>query len=86
MTRTDNETAISNKERAELASQQNADITVRIHATSGAGMPVCVGALDYGSHFYNQYLSSDIIEKATLQKASYHQPLLPGLGNQYYIV
>ena len=36
MTRTDNETAISNKERAELASQQNADITVRIHA-NGAG-------------------------------------------------
>ena len=34
MTRTDNDTAISNKERAELATREAADITVRIHANS----------------------------------------------------
>ena len=44
MTRTDHETAISNKERAELATEQNADITVRIHANS-AGSSSAAGAL-----------------------------------------
>ena len=32
MTREDNDAAISNKERAELATEEGADITVRIHA------------------------------------------------------
>ena len=32
MTRTDNDTAISNKERAELVASQGAEICVRIHA------------------------------------------------------
>ena len=44
MTRTDNETAISNKERAELATREQADITVRIHANSDTD-PSAAGAL-----------------------------------------
>ncbi len=76
MTRTDHETAISNKERAELATEQNADITVRIHA-NGAGSSSAAGALTMASLLPNQYLSSDIIEKkATLLCFLYHQPLL----------
>src|SRR5699024_10566295 len=43
MTRTDNDAAISNKERAELATAENADITVRIHA-NGSDDPSASGA------------------------------------------
>ncbi len=63
MTRTDNETAISNSERAVLATEQNADITVRIHANS-AGSSSASGALTMAPTSANQYLSSDIIEKS----------------------
>ena len=63
MTRTDNETAISNSERAILATEQNADITVRIHANSD-GSSSASGALTMAPTSGNQYLSSDIIEKS----------------------
>lgn len=63
MTRTDNETAISNKERAELATEKKADITVRIHANSDKNSSV-EGALTMAPTSQNQYLSSDIIEKS----------------------
>lgn len=63
MTRTDNETAISNSERAVLATEQNADITVRIHANSD-GSSSASGALTMAPTSGNQYLSSDIIEKS----------------------
>ncbi len=72
MTRTDNETAISNSERAILATEQNADITVRIHANSDGSssasgaltMAPTSGALTMAPTSGNQYLSSDIIEKS----------------------
>ena len=63
MTRTDNETAISNSERAILATEQNADITVRIHANSD-GSSSASGALTMAPTSANQYLSSEIIEKS----------------------
>lgn len=63
MTRTDNETAISNSERAILATEQNADITVRIHANSD-GSSSASGALTMAPTSGNQYLSSDIIKKS----------------------
>lgn len=83
MTRTDNETAISNKERAELASQQNADITVRIHA-NGAGDSSASGALTMAPTSANQYLSSDIIEKSNTLASCIinHYCAATGLGNQ----
>lgn len=63
MTRTDNETAISNKERAELATQEQADITVRIHANSDAAS-TAAGALTMAPTDSNPYLSGDVIEKS----------------------
>lgn len=65
MTREDNDKAISNKERAELATEEEADITVRIHA-NGANDSASAGALTMAPTSSNQYLSQDIIEKATL--------------------
>ena len=63
MTRTDNETAISNKERAELATREQADITVRIHANSDTD-PSAAGALTMAPTAANPYLSGDVIEKS----------------------
>lgn len=65
MTREDNDTAISNKERAELATQENADITVRIHA-NGDNDASAAGALTMAPTTANQYLSQDVIEKSNL--------------------
>lgn len=63
MTRTDNDAAISNKERAELATAENADITVRIHA-NGSDDPSASGALTMAPTSANTYLDSDVIEKS----------------------
>lgn len=65
MTREDNDTAISNKERAELATEVNADITVRIHANSSDDSSA-QGALTMAPTSSNAYLSSDLIEKSNV--------------------
>ena len=53
----------ANSERAILATEQNADIAVRIHANSD-GSSSASGALTMAPTSGNQYLSSDIIEKS----------------------
>lgn len=63
MTREDNETAISNKERAELAASSGADITVRIHANSDTDSSVS-GALAMAPTASNQYLDQETIERS----------------------
>lgn len=57
MTRTDNDTAISNKERAEYASAQGAEICVRIHA-NGADSSSASGALAMSPSESNPYVSA----------------------------
>ncbi len=57
MTRTDNETAISNKERAELATAQGAEIFVRIHANSVTDSGVS-GALAMAPSASNPYVAN----------------------------
>ena len=56
MTRTDNETAISNKERAELVASKGADIYVRIHANGDDSASVS-GALAICPSVQNHYVS-----------------------------
>lgn len=82
MTREDNDTAISNKERAELATQEGADITVRIHA-NGADDSSSAGALTMAPTSSNQYLSQDIIEKSNTLSTCIinHYCDATGLGN-----
>lgn len=63
MTREDNDKAISNKERAEFATESGADITVRIHANSDNSASAA-GALTMAPTSSNQYLDQDIIEKS----------------------
>lgn len=63
MTRTDNDTAISNKERAELATREAADITVRIHANSD-GSSQAAGALTMAPTSSNSYLDPVLIENS----------------------
>ena len=63
MTREDNDKAISNKERAEFATEAGADITVRIHANSDNSASAA-GALTMAPTSSNQYLDKDIIEKS----------------------
>lgn len=55
MTRTDNDTAISNKERAELAASQGAEIYVRIHA-NGDDTHTASGALAMSPSSQNPYI------------------------------
>ena len=57
MTRTDNDTAISNKERAEYAAAQGAEICVRIHA-NGSDSGNSSGALAMSPSESNPYVSS----------------------------
>ena len=57
MTRTDNDTAISNKERAELVASQGAEICVRIHANGDDSADVS-GALTMCPSQQNPYVSS----------------------------
>lgn len=63
MTREDNDKAISNKERAEFATESGADITVRIHANSDNSASAS-GALTMAPTTSNQYLDKDLIEKS----------------------
>jgi len=56
MTRTDNDTAISNKERAELVASQGAEICVRIHANGDDSADVS-GALTMCPSQQNPYVS-----------------------------
>lgn len=63
MTREDNDKAISNKERAEFATESGADITVRIHANSDNSASAA-GALTMAPTSSNQYLDKDLIEKS----------------------
>lgn len=57
MTRTDNDTAISNAERAQLATSSGADITVRVHA-NGDDSHTASGALTMCPSPNNPYVSS----------------------------
>ena len=57
MTRTDNDTAISNKERAELVASQGAEICVRVHANGDDSSSVS-GALTMCPSQQNPYVSS----------------------------
>ena len=57
MTRTDNDAAISNKERAELVASQGAEICVRIHANGDDSADVS-GALTMCPSQQNLYVSS----------------------------
>ena len=57
LTRTDNDTAISNKERAEYAAAQGAEIYVRIHA-NGAESASASGALTISPSSSNPYIAS----------------------------
>ena len=57
MTRTDNDTAISNKERAELVASKGAEICVRIHANGDDSSGVS-GALTMCPSQQNPYVSS----------------------------
>ncbi len=63
MVREDNDTAISNKERAELATQENADISVRIHANGSEDASVS-GALTMTPSASNPYLTQEICENS----------------------
>lgn len=56
MTRTDNETAISNAERAQLVAEQGADIYVRIHA-NGDDTHTVSGALTMSPSQNNPYVA-----------------------------
>ena len=56
LTRTDNDTAISNKERAEYVAGQGADVYVRIHA-NGAESSSAAGALTISPSSSNPYVS-----------------------------
>lgn len=64
LTRRDNDTAISNKERAEYAAEQGAEIYVRIHA-NGAESSAASGALTISPSSSNPYVAS-LYEKSNL--------------------
>ena len=63
MIRETNDVNISNKERAELASQNGADILVRIHANGDSNSSVS-GALTMAPSNSNPYLSKDVISNS----------------------
>lgn len=87
MTRTDNDTAISNKERAELAASEGADIFVRIHA-NGDDSHTATGALTMApspENPYVSYLSSDSVLLSQCIIDSYCEATgFENLGVQYY--
>ena len=67
MTREDNETAISNKERAELAAAKGAEIFLRIHANSESSHTQS-GALTMGPSVSNPYVSQLFEESDRLSR------------------
>ena len=62
LTRTDNDTAISNKERAQMVSEQGADIYVRIHANADDSH-TAAGALAISPSSQNPYVP-DLFESS----------------------
>lgn len=87
MTRTDNDTAISNKERAQYAAEQGADIYVRIHA-NGEDSHSTSGALSMSPSDQNPYVGQLFEESELLSQCildSYCQATgFSNLGVQYY--
>ena len=68
MTREDNDTAISNQERARLATEQGAEITVRIHANGSEDASIS-GALAMAPSSSNPYVGSLAAESRRLSEA-----------------
>lgn len=87
LTRTDNDTAISNKERAEYAAAQGAEIYVRIHA-NGADSSEASGALTMAPSPDNPYIPQLSEESTRLSQCildSYCAATgFQNLGVQYY--
>lgn len=87
MTRTDNETAISNMERAQYAAQQGSEIYVRIHA-NGEDSHTSSGALAMAPSEQNPYVAQLSTESVRLSQSildSYCQTTgFANLGVQYY--
>lgn len=67
LTRTDNDTAISNKERAEYVAGQGAEIYVRIHA-NGAESSSAAGALTISPSSSNPYVSQLYDDSSSLSQ------------------
>ena len=63
MVRETHDVNISNRERAEAAARENADIFVRIHA-NGSGDPSVAGALMYEPTSANPFLSANVITES----------------------
>lgn len=87
LTREDNDTAISNSERAQLATEQNADIYVRIHA-NGEDSHTLSGALTMvpsPSNPYVGYLAEDSYRLGECLLNSYCAATgFSNMGVQYY--
>lgn len=87
MTRTDNDTAISNMERAQYAAQQGAEIYVRIHA-NGEDSHTASGALAMAPSEQNPYVASLSPESVRLSQSvldAYCSATgFANLGVQYY--
>lgn len=87
LTRTDNDTAISNKERAEYVAEQGAEIYVRIHA-NGAESSSPSGALTISPSSTNPYVPTLYEESNKLSQCildSYCQATgFANLGVSYY--
>lgn len=87
MTRTDNDTAISNKERAEYVASQGAEIYVRIHA-NGDDTHTASGALTMAPSSSNPFVSNLSEESTRLAQCildSYCEVTnFKNLGVQYY--
>ena len=63
LTRRDNETAISNVQRAQIATEAGADIFIRVHC-NGVDSSSVTGVLCYGPSNENPYLSEEIIKES----------------------
>ena len=87
MTRTDNDTAISNKERAEYVASQNAEIYVRIHA-NGEDSHTASGALTMSPSQNNPYIPQLFDESNRLSQCTIDSYCaatgFQNLGVQYY--
>ena len=87
LTRTDNDTAISNKERAEYVADQGAEVYVRIHA-NGAESSSASGALTISPSSSNPYIPQLYEESNQLSQCildSYCQATgFANLGVSYY--
>ncbi len=87
MTRTDNETAISNKERAQLVASEGAEIYVRIHANGEESRTVsgALGMVPSPDNPYVGYLSARSKHLSECILGSYCDATgFPSLGVDYY--